>query len=180
MNKIIKKITEIKKSLINAWQENSKPFFLSILVILVPILLSNILYQEKHVKKRGYKIDISKDGKRIVKKEKVIDLATALKTADFDRGKKIFRKCASCHNIKKGSGAKVGPNLWAVVNRKKGVTDFSYSKALMQKGGKWDEESINLFIKKPKKYISGTKMAFGGLKKPQARADVILYLQKQR
>ena len=32
---------------------------------------------------------------------------------------------------------------------------------------------------KPKNYIAGTKMAFAGLKKPQDRADVILYLEKK-
>jgi len=46
-------------------------------------------------------------------------------------------------------------------------------------GGIWDRESINQFITKPKDYISGTKMAFAGLKKPQDRANVILYLEQQ-
>lgn len=171
----------IIEKLKNSLFENSAPFFLSIFIVVVSILLTKALYHEKDMIKRGYKIEISKDGKRVVKQEKVIDLKTALKTADFDRGKKIFRKCASCHNIKKGAGAKVGPNLWKVVNRKKGSSPgFAYSKALLQKGGRWDVESINQFILKPRNYIPGTKMAFGGLKKPQARADVILYLQQQK
>lgn len=171
----------IIEKLKNSLFENSAPFFLSIFIVVVSILLTKALYHEKDMIKRGYKIEISKDGKRVVKQEKVIDLKTALKTADFDRGKKIFRKCASCHNIKKGAGAKVGPNLWKIVNRKKGSSPgFAYSKALLQKGGRWDVESINQFILKPRNYIPGTKMAFGGLKKPQARADVILYLQQQK
>ena len=172
---------EIIKKLIGLAKENSAPFLISIGVIITSIVLTKALYHEKEVKKRGYQIAISKDGKRIVKKEKVVTLTEALKTADFDRGKKIFRKCASCHNIAKGAGAKVGPNLWKVVNRKKGSSSgFTYSKALLGKGGRWDIESINSFIKKPKNFIPGTKMAFGGMKKPQDRADVILYLQKQR
>jgi len=47
------------------------------------------------------------------------------------------------------------------------------------KGGAWDQASINQFITKPKDYLPGTKMAFAGLKKPQDRADVILYIEKQ-
>ena len=101
-------------------------------------------------------------------------------TADIDRGAKIFKKCASCHNVGKGEGAKVGPGLYGVVNRAKGVfAGFSYSEALKAKGGVWDRASINQFITKPKDYLPGTKMAFAGLKKPQDRADVILYLEKQ-
>jgi len=174
MQELIKKLQGLSK-------ENSAPFLISIAVLVTSILLTKALYHEKDVKKRGYQIAISKDGTKVVKKEKVVTLASSLQTADFDRGKKIFRKCASCHNAAKGSGAKVGPNLWNVVNRKKGsAAGFTYSKALLQKGGRWDIESINTFITKPKKFIAGTKMAFGGMRKPQDRADVILYLQKQR
>lgn len=174
MRNIIDKLQELAK-------ENSAPFLMSVGVIIVSIVMTKGLYHEKEVRKRGYEIEISKDGKRVIKEEKIVTLAEALKTADVDRGKKIFRKCASCHNVAKGTGAKVGPNLWRVVNRKKASSSgFTYSKALINKGGKWDIESINSFIKKPRNYIPGTKMAFGGLKKPQDRADVILFLQKQR
>jgi cytochrome c len=172
---------QIIQQLLALAKENSAPFVVTIGVIVMSILTTHALYHEKEVTKRGYQIEISKDGKRVVKQEKIVTLAEALKTADFDRGKKIFRKCASCHNAAKGASAKVGPNLWGVINRKKGASSgFSYSKALLEKGGKWSEESINEFIKKPRNYIPGTKMAFGGLKKPQDRADVILYLKQQR
>lgn len=174
MKKIIDKLQELAK-------ENSTSFLLSLGVVIVSIIVTKALYHEKEVRKRGYEIAISKDGKRVKKEEKVVTLDEVLKIADFDRGKTIFRKCASCHNISKGSGAKVGPNLWQVVNRQKGSSSgFTYSKALTSKGGKWDIESINSFIQNPKNYIPGTKMAFGGLKKPQDRADVILFLQKQQ
>lgn len=172
---------KIIQQFINLAKENSAPFAIAVAVIVTSILITKALYHEKEVKKRGYEIAIAKDGKVVVKQEKVITLSEALKTADFDRGKKIFKKCASCHNAEKGASAKVGPNLWGVVNRKKASSSgFSYSKALLAKGGSWDLESINQFIQKPKDFVPGTKMAFGGLKKPQDRADVILYLSKQR
>ena len=62
----------------------------------------------------------------------------------------------------------------------KGVVDgFAYSKALAEFGGAWDYAALNLFLAKPKAYISGTKMNFAGLKKPQDRANMIAYLRQQ-
>ena len=43
----------------------------------------------------------------------------------------------------------------------------------------WDYQSLNAFLAKPKAYISGTKMNFAGLKKPQDRANMIAYLRQQ-
>jgi cytochrome c len=175
--------TNFKKILKN--QEiklKSLSFFISILVVFISVIFADLLYRPKQNIKRGFEIELSADGKPVVKKEeKIIDLATLLKTADIDRGIKIFKKCATCHSINKGEAAKVGPNLYAVLGRKRGsMSGFSYSKAMIEKGGSWDAESINQFIAKPREYLPGTKMAFAGLKKPQDRADIILYLQKQK
>jgi cytochrome c len=144
-------------------------------------IIADLFYQPKIVKKRGYEIEMALDGKPVAKKvEKVIDLAELMKIADIDRGAKIFKKCASCHNAGKDEGAKVGPGLYGVVGRAKGIfAGFSYSEAMKAKGGIWDRDAINQFITKPKDYLPGTKMAFAGLKKPQDRADVISYLEKQ-
>jgi cytochrome c len=157
-------------------------FSFAICVIALVSLLADLLYRPKISKKRGFEIEIAADGKVVAKKEqKIVDLSELMKLADATRGEKIFKKCASCHNIQKGEGAKVGPNLYGVVGRAKAsFAGFAYSDALKAKGGIWDRDSISQFITKPKDYISGTKMAFAGLKKPQDRADVILYLEKNR
>ena len=153
----------------------------AIVVVAFVTIVADLTYRPKIVKKRGYEIELALDGKPVAKKvEKVVDLAELMKIADADRGAKIFKKCASCHNVGKGEGAKVGPGLYGVVGRAKGVfAGFSYSDAMKAKGGIWDRDAINQFITKPKEYLAGTKMAFAGLKKPQDRADVILYLEKQ-
>lgn len=155
---------------------------ISLTIAIIATTFAGLSYKPKKDIKRGFEIELSADGKPVVKKEeKPIDLATMMKTADFDRGMKIFKKCASCHSIGKGEAARVGPNLYGIIGRKRGSSaGFNYSEAMKAKGGNWDAESINGFITKPKEYLPGTKMAFAGLKKPQDRADVVLYLQKQK
>ena len=66
-----------------------------------------------------------------------------------------------------------------VASAKGAVEGFSYSTALSGFGGVWDYHSLNAFLAKPKAYISGTKMNFAGLKKPQDRANMIAYLRQQ-
>ena len=99
-------------------------------------------------------------------------------TADIAKGQKLSKACAACHSFDKGGVAKVGPNLWNVVNEPKGgKAGFGYSTALVEAGGAWDYDSLNHFMWKPKKYIAGTKMNFIGLKKPADRAAVIAWLR---
>ena len=173
---------KIKKLLMAQLKINGASFALALVLIIFAVISADVLYHPKEVVKRGYQIELSADGKPVAKKEeKPVDLATMMKTADIDRGTKIFKKCASCHSIAKGEAARVGPNLYGVIGRKRGsFVGFSYSEAMKAKGGNWDSESINSFITKPKEYLPGTKMAFAGLKKPQDRADVVLYLQGQK
>lgn len=161
--------------------EIGSSFAIAFLVIMLSVFFADIFYRPKKMANRGFEIALSQDGKPIAKKEeKPVILAELMKIADIDRGAKIFKKCASCHNVAKGEGAKVGPSLYQVIGRARGsLPGFAYSETLKTKGGMWDYESISQFITKPKEYLPGTKMAFPGLKKPQDRADVILYLESQ-
>ena len=100
--------------------------------------------------------------------------------ADVAKGEKISKACAACHSFDKGGATKVGPNLWGVVGGPKAhVASFAYSDGLKGKGGKWDYDSLNHFLWKPKAYIADTKMTFVGLKKPEDRAALIAWLRAQ-
>jgi cytochrome c len=100
--------------------------------------------------------------------------------ADPVAGEAIAKKCAACHTFDKGGPARVGPNLYNVVGRPRGSAEgFAYSDAIKKLGGTWTPQEIAAFIFNPKDYAAGTKMGFAGLPKPEDRANVIAYLNKQ-
>jgi len=108
-------------------------------------------------------------------------IAFYLQTADPAKGAEVFKKCAACHNADKGGANAIGPNLYGVVGDAIGAGrgGFAFSDSLKAKGGKWDFDSLNAWLTSPKKFADGTKMTFAGLSKPEDRANVIDYLDKQ-
>ena len=103
-----------------------------------------------------------------------------LASAKPEEGAALFKKCASCHVVKKDAPSAVAPNLWGIVNRPKAAQpDFAtkYSEAIKAKGGEWTYENLALFIHQPKGYIAGTKMLFAGIKDPNEIAQIIAYLR---
>jgi len=114
-------------------------------------------------------------------KEEVTEpISLLLASASVDKGQKIFKKCSACHTYNKEGANKVGPNLWNLINSPKAnVEGFAYSKELAEFGGQWGYEELAQFLYKPKEYIKGTKMNFGGLKKVQDRANLVLFLREQ-
>jgi len=132
----------------------------------------------------AYKIEIEEDQKKLletIKTEAVIEpISALLANASLENGQKIYKKCSSCHNNEKGSANKVGPNLWNIINRPKAsIQGFSYSKELATFGGNWNYEELSKFLYKPKNYIKGNKMNFGGIKKANDRADLIFFLREK-
>lgn len=100
-------------------------------------------------------------------------------TGDAANGEKVFVQCKTCHVVEPGVN-RIGPTLHGVVGRHSGsVPGFSYSAANKNSGLTWTEEELFVYLENPQKVVPGTKMAFGGLKKPQDRADVIAYLKTQ-
>lgn len=111
----------------------------------------------------------------------VAPISVRLAAGDPARGEKAVAKCKACHNFAEGAGAKVGPDLYNIVDRTIGaVAGFGYSapmKAHSDAGDKWTYDNLDHFIANPKGFVKGTIMAFAGVAKPEERADIIAYLR---
>ncbi|KAJ1338019.1 cytochrome c [Microdochium nivale] len=102
------------------------------------------------------------------------------KEGDAKKGANLFKtRCAQCHTLKEGEGNKIGPALHGLWGRKTGSVDgYAYTDANKAKGITWDESTLFDYLENPKKYIPGTKMAFGGLKKDKERNDLITFMKE--
>ena len=160
---------------------------LALLIIFGIRFVGNLIVNLDHKKNQvtAYKIDIPESDmntQSVVSKEvdTIEPISSLLMNASLEKGEKLYKKCASCHNYEKNSSSKIGPNLWNIIDRPKGsVEGFSYSGSLIEFGGKWTYEELARFIYKPKNYIKGTKMNFAGLKNVEDRANLIFWLQQQ-
>jgi cytochrome c len=99
---------------------------------------------------------------------------------DAALGKEVFKKCMACHTASEPKN-KVGPHLVGIVGRVAGSAEgFAYSQAIKAKnteGFVWTEENITAYMKAPKAFIPGIKMAFSGLKTDEDIANLIAYLK---
>ena len=151
--------------------------FLVVLVVFGIAKLSNFIFKtDENVV--AYKVEVIEKEKAATS-EKVFDLASFVSLGDVEHGKKVFKKCAACHSIKQGGKNKIGPALWSVMQRKSGeLSDYNYSKALINHGKTWSFAELNGFLLKPATWIKGNKMGFAGLKDEKDRSSVILYMNE--
>lgn len=105
-------------------------------------------------------------------------LASGQATAgDIKAGEKVFKKCKACHYVDKEKN-KTGPHLVNIIDRPAAAIEgYKYSKAMKKSGLVWDEPTLTAYLRAPKKYVKGTKMAFAGLKKDADIENVIAYLK---
>ncbi|MCB2136932.1 MAG: cytochrome C [Rhodobacteraceae bacterium] len=81
---------------------------------------------------------------------------------DAAKGEADFKKCKACHAIIAADGTeiqkggKTGPNLFGVIGRAPGSTDFNYSDAMKAAGAAglvWDEASLTEYVADPSAWL---------------------------
>ncbi|MDC6457914.1 cytochrome c family protein [Alphaproteobacteria bacterium] len=156
-------------------------FLFSALLLMAGVKIADVLVPHQELAENAYVIKVAETTDKAAAApvdtgpEPILAL---LAGADLGAGEKLSKKCSACHVFDAGGQNKVGPALWNVVNRPLGASEgYAYSDALAGFGGAWDYAALNAFLAKPKGYISGTKMNFAGLKKPQDRANLIAWMR---
>lgn len=159
--------------------------FLAVVFVMFSVtLVSGSIFATHAPEKFGYAVEVPEvaAGGPAAPVEAGPSIMELLATADAAAGESAFRPCAACHTVDKGGANRVGPNLWDIVNRpiashegfsySAGMRDFSQGNTVH-----WDYEHLSQFLKAPRSYVSGTAMAFAGIKNPQQEANLIAYLR---
>ncbi|MEL7135464.1 MAG: cytochrome c family protein [Pseudomonadota bacterium] len=101
-------------------------------------------------------------------------------SADYNRGRRTFKLCQSCHTLNQGGQNLVGPNLYGVFGREiGGVEGFTYSKAVQESDIIWTPEILAEWLESPRNFLPGNKMSFAGVRKPEDRVAVIAYIMAE-
>jgi cytochrome c len=82
----------------------------------------------------------------------------------------------ACHGMAKDAPPSIGPNLWGVVGRKAGSTDYAYSPAMKAYGQTWAAENLQAYVQSPATAVPGTIMTYPGVPDPAAAKAVVDYL----
>lgn len=106
----------------------------------------------------------------------VLSFSVAAQAADKP---KSFAICGACHKTGEGEQSTLGPNLFGVVGRMAGTQPQfeNYSDAMKNSGLTWTPEELDTYLENPQKVVPGTTMAFPGLKREEARQEIIAYLE---
>jgi len=107
-------------------------------------------------------------------------LPEPFKSADYNRGRRTFKLCQSCHTVTADGQNLVGPNLYGVFGRQIGTVDgFTYSKAVQESDIIWTPEILEEWLESPRNFLPGNKMSFAGVRKPEDRTAVIAYIMAE-
>mgnify|MGYP000979148029 CR=1 FL=1 len=151
----------------------------TVLIVFSINKFADILFHADKPQQSAYKVE-EVEATLASSGESKIEIKELLAMGDVEHGKKVFKKCSSCHMIASGGKNMIGPNLWGIIGKESGsASEYSYSKAMAAFGKKWNFEEINGFLIKPSAYVKGTKMAFAGLKNEKDRASVILFMNSK-
>jgi cytochrome c len=103
-----------------------------------------------------------------------------LPAGDPERGRQVFQPCRTCHYPEPGFGNYNGPSLTGIFGRKSGTREGfnGYSKMLKESGFVWTPELLDAWLASPGEFLAESSMIFVAVPDPQARADLIAYLQQ--
>ena len=88
-------------------------------------------------------------------------------------------RCVVCHSLEQGGEFRVAPNLWGIVGAEK-TRDrawYNYSPALIEMGGNWTAEDLDLYLADAAAYAPGSTKSIR-VTDPEERLEIIEFLQQ--
>jgi cytochrome c len=156
------------------------------LVLLAVHIASGAIFATPVPAKPGYIIEVKQEAPAVpgaAAKPAEAPIENFLASASVQEGAETAKECELCHNLGKGQGAKIGPDLYGVVGRKvASEAGFNYSSALKDSpaaksgDGTWTFDKLNTWLTNPRADVPGTLMTFAGIESEKQRANVIAYL----
>ncbi len=107
-------------------------------------------------------------------------MLTGFATAEGDavKGRRVFNKCKTCHTEQPGR-RKIGPHLGCIIGRTSGTIEgFKYSKAMIDAGILWNEDSLKEYLANPRKRVPKAKMTFAGIRNAKQMDDLLAYISE--
>ncbi len=93
------------------------------------------------------------------------------------RGKALWARCSTCHQIGPGARNMAGPQLNQLLGRRvAALPDFNYSEALSEVDMAWTTRALDVWLTAPYRSVPGTTMSFGGISDSYDRAALIGYI----
>ena len=106
-------------------------------------------------------------------------LALPVSAQDVSNGEDVFKRCRACHQVGETAKNAVGPKLNGLFGRKAGAIEgFNYSEANKNSGVTWDDQTFATYIKDPRAFMPGNRMAFAGVQDEQEVSDLAAYLKQ--
>ena len=103
----------------------------------------------------------------------------SLAAGDPEKGRALFSRCASCHQVGPSARNGFGPQLNGVLGRRAGsVEDYAYSPAMKKATLVWSEKTLKSFLKSPGDTVPGNRMRFWGMGSDSQIADLLAYLRQ--
>lgn len=97
-----------------------------------------------------------------------------------EAGRKLFARCAGCHEVGPNAGNIFGPQLNGVLGREAGgVAGYAYSPALKASKLVWNEDNLGAFIRDSEQVVPGNKMRFMNFMSEQQAGDIVAFLATQ-
>jgi len=98
--------------------------------------------------------------------------------ASIAKGKRLYMRCAACHDVGDTGPARIGPHLKGLVGRPAGaVAGYGYSADMKSKSFVWDEVALDTWLTKPSALVPATSMAFAGMPDAAERKALIAFLR---